>query len=211
MAILDATGTTLEIGTGTTGSEKIIAEVSLTNPMILTSVGHGMVNGDMVTASLFDGSDAASINGKTFVVKYATKDTFAIDLDASALTINDNTDGAKMTPAAFVKVGTITNFSMNPTASERDRTTLKDTERVWKRGIRDGGTMTFNLLWDNADTGLNAVKTAYTNGSENLAFRITFSDNTAITLQNGYVLDYSISGEVDADATGAITIRGTVV
>jgi len=209
MAILDATGTTLEIGTGTTGSEKIIAEVSLTNPMILTSVGHGMVNGDMVTASLFDGSDAASINGKTFVVKYATKDTFAIDLDASALTIT--CAGAKMTPAAFVKVGTITNFSMNPTASERDRTTLKDKERVWKRGARDGGTMTFNLLWDNADTGLNAVKTAYTNGSENLAFRITFSDNTAITLQNGYVLDYSISGEVDADATGAITIRGTVV
>ena len=209
MAILDATGTTLEIGTGTTGSEKIIADVSLTNPMILTSVGHGMVNGDMVTASLFDGSDAASINGKTFVVKYATKDTFAIDLDASALTIT--CVGAKMTPAAFVKVGTITNFSMNPTASERDRTTLKDTERVWKRGIRDGGTMTFNLLWDNADTGLDAVKTAYEDDSENLAFKITFSDNEAITLENGYVLDYSISGDVDADATGAITIRGTVV
>ena len=209
MAILDATGTKLEIGTGSTGTAKTITDLSLTNPMILTSNDHGLVNGDMVTASLFAGDDEASINGKTFVVKYATEDTFAIDLDASALTIT--CVGAKMTPAAFVRVGTITNFSMNPTASERDRTTLKDTERVWKRGIRDGGTMTFNLLWDNADTGLDAVKTAYTNGSENLAFRITFSDNTAITLQNGYVLDYSISGEVDADATGAITIRGTVV
>ena len=209
MAILDATGTTLEIGTGSTGTAKTISDVSLTNPMILTSTGHGLVNGDLVTASLFDGSDAASINGKTFVVKYATEDTFAIDLDASALTIT--CVGAKMTPAALVKVGTITNFSMNPTASERDRTTLKDTERVWKRGIRDGGSMTFNLLWDNEDTGLDAVKTAYTNGSENLAFKITFSDNEAITLQNGYVLDYSISGDVDADATGAITIRGTVV
>ena len=208
MAILDATGTKLEIGTGSTGTAKTITDLSLTNPMILTSNDHGLVNGDMVTASLFAGDDEASINGKTFVVKYATEDTFAIDLDASALTIT--CVGAKMTPAAFVRVGTITNFSMNPTASERDRTTLKDTERVWKRGIRDGGTMTFNLLWDNADTGLNAVKTAYTNGSENLAFRITFSDNEAITLQNGYVLDYSISGEVDADATGAITIRGTV-
>jgi hypothetical protein len=209
MAILDATGTKLEIGTGSTGTAKTITDLSLTNPMILTSNDHGLVNGDMVTASLFAGDDEASINGKTFVVKYATEDTFAIDLDASALTIT--CVGAKMTPAAFVRVGTITNFSMNPTASERDRTTLKDTERVWKRGIRDGGTMTFNLLWDNADTGLDAVKTAYTNGSENLAFRITFSDNEAITLQNGYVLDYSISGEVDADATGAITIRGTVV
>jgi len=208
MAILDATGTKLEIGTGSTGTAKTITDLSLTNPMILTSNDHGLVNGDMVTASLFAGDDEASINGKTFVVKYATEDTFAIDLDASALTIT--CVGAKMTPAAFVRVGTITNFSMNPTASERDRTTLKDTERVWKRGIRDGGTMTFNLLWDNADTGLDAVKTAYTNGSENLAFRITFSDNEAITLQNGYVLDYSISGEVDADATGAITIRGTV-
>jgi len=209
MAILDATGTKLEIGTGSTGTAKTITDVSLTNPMILTSNDHGLVNGDLVTASLFDGSDAASINGKTFVVKYATEDTFAIDLDASALTIT--CVGAKMTPAAFVRVGTITNFSMNPTASERDRTTLKDTERVWKRGIRDGGTMTFNLLWDNADAGLDAVKAAYTNGSEDLDFKITFSDNEAITLENGYVLDYSISGDVDADATGAITIRGTVV
>ena len=208
MAILDATGTKLEIGTGSTGTAKTITDLSLTNPMILTSNDHGLVNGDLVTASLFAGDDEASINGKTFVVKYATDDTFAIDLDASALTIT--CVGAKMTPAAFVRVGTITNFSMNPTASERDRTTLKDTERVWKRGIRDGGSMTFNLLWDNADAGLDAVKTAYTNGSENLAFKITFSDNQAITLQNGYVLDYSISGEVDADATGAITIRGTV-
>ena len=209
MAILDATGTKLEIGTGSTGTAKTITDLLLTNPMILTSNDHGLVNGDMVTASLFDGSDAASINGKTFVVKYATEDTFAIDLDASALTIT--CVGAKMTPAAFVKVGTITNFSMNPTASERDRTTLADTERVWKRGIRDGGSMTFNLLWDNEDTGLDAVKTAYEDDSEDLDFRITFSDGEAITLKDGYVLDYSISGDVDADATGAITIRGTVV
>ncbi len=124
MAILDATGTKLEIGTGSTGTAKTITDVSLTNPMILTSDDHGLVNGDLVTASLFAGNDEASINGKTFVVKYATDNTFAIDLDASALTINDNTDGAKMTPAAFVKVGTITNLSRNPTASERDRTTL---------------------------------------------------------------------------------------
>lgn len=208
MAILDATGTKLEIG-GTTG----VAVTGLTpaagNPTIFTkATAHGLKNGDIVTIAGVAGTGAAALN-KSWVVKYATANTFAVDHDSTGYTAMGT--AATATPTTWVKVGTITNFSMNPTASERDRTTLKDTERVWKRGIRDGGSMTFNLLWDNADTGLDAVKTAYEDDSENLAFRITFSDEEAITLQNGYVLDYSISGEVDADATGAITIRGTVV
>jgi len=207
MAILDATGTTLEIG-GTTGVAVTALTPAAGNPTIFTKeTAHGLKNGDIVTIAGVAGTGAAALN-KSWVVKYVTANTFAVDHDSTGYTAMGT--AATATPTTWVKVGTITNFSMNPTASERDRTTLKDTKRVWKRGIRDGGTMTFNLLWDNADTGLDAVKTAYTNGSENLAFRITFSDNEAITLQDGYVLDYSISGEVDADATGAITIRGTV-
>jgi len=207
MAILDATGTTLEIG-GTTGAAVTALTPAAGNPTIFTKeTAHGLKNGDIVTIAGVAGTGAAALN-KSWVVKYVTANTFAVDHDSTGYT--EMGTAATATPTTWVKVGTITNFSMNPTASERDRTTLKDTKRVWKRGIRDGGTMTFNLLWDNADTGLDAVKTAYTNGSENLAFRITFSDNEAITLQDGYVLDYSISGEVDADATGAITIRGTV-
>ena len=208
MAILDATGTTLEIG-GTTGAAVTALTPAAGNPTIFTkATAHGLKNGDIVTIAGVAGTDAAALN-KSWVVKYVTANTFAVDHDSTGYTAMGT--AATATPTTWVKVGTITNFSMNPTASERDRTTLKDTERVWKRGIRDGGSMTFNLLWDNADTGLDAVKAAYTNGSGNLAFKITFSDNTAITLKDGYVLDYSISGEIDADATGAITIRGTVV
>lgn len=208
MAILDATGTTLEIG-GTTGVAVTALTPAAGNPTIFTrATTHGLKNGDIVTIAGVAGTGAAALN-KSWVVKFVTANTFAVDHDSTGYTAMGT--AATATPKTWVKVGTITNFSMNPTASERDRTTLKDTKRVWKRGIRDGGTMTFNLLWDNADTGLDAVKTAYEDDSENLAFRITFSDNEAITLQNGYVLDYSISGDVDADATGAITIRGTVV
>ena len=208
MAILDATGTTLEIG-GTTGVAVTALTPAAGNPTIFTrATTHGLKNGDIVTIAGVAGTGAAALN-KSWVVKYVTANTFAVDHNSTGYTAMGT--AATATPTTWVKVGTITNFSMNPTASERDRTTLKDKERVWKRGIRDGGSMTFNLLWDNEDTGLDAVKTAYEDDSENLAFRITFSDNEAITLQNGYVLDYSISGEVDADATGAITIRGTVV
>ena len=208
MAILDATGTTLEIG-GTTGVAVTALTPAAGNPTIFTkATTHGLKNGDIVTIAGVAGTNATNLN-KSWVVKYVTANTFAVDHDSTSYT--EMGAEATATPTIWVKVGTITNFSMNPTASERDRTTLKDKERVWKRGIRDGGSMTFNLLWDNEDTGLDAVKTAYEDDSENLAFRITFSDGEAITLQNGYVLDYSISGEVDADATGAITIRGTVV
>jgi len=207
MAILDATGTTLEIG-GTTGVAVTALTPAAGNPTIFTSAtAHGLKNGDIVTIAGVAGTNATNLN-KSWVVKYVTANTFAVDHDSTSYT--EMGEEATATPTIWVKVGTITNFSMNPTASERDRTTLKDKERVWKRGIRDGGSMTFNLLWDNEDTGLGAVKTAYEDDSEDLDFRITFSDGEAITLKDGYVLDYSISGDVDADATGAITIRGTV-
>ena len=208
MAILDATGTTLEIG-GTTGVAVTALTPTAGNPTIFTkATAHGLKNGDIVTIAGVAGTNATNLN-KSWVVKYVTAKTFAVDHDSTSYT--EMGTAATATPTTWVKVGTITNFSMNPTASERDRTTLKDTERVWKRGIRDGGSMTFNLLWDNEDIGLDAVKTAYEDDSEDLDFKITFSDGEAITLKDGYVLDYSISGDVDADATGAITIRGTVV
>ena len=207
MAILDATGTTLEIG-GTTGVAVTALTPAAGNPTIFTrATTHGLKNGDIVTIAGVAGTGAAALN-KSWVVKFVTANTFAVDHDSTGYTAMGT--AATATPTTWVKVGTITNFSMNPTASERDRTTLKDTERVWKRGIRDGGSMTFNLLWDNEDIGLDAVKTAYEDDSEDLDFKITFSDGEAITLKDGYVLDYSISGDVDADATGAITIRGTV-
>ena len=70
MAILDATGTKLEIG-GTTG----VAVTGLTpeagNPTIFKATAHGLKNGDIVTIAGVAGTNATNLN-KSWVVKYAT-------------------------------------------------------------------------------------------------------------------------------------------
>jgi hypothetical protein len=206
---LDAQGTVLAISTGAAGEAITITDITLANPTILTATAHGLRNGDVVAAADFAGEDAASINGNSYVVSYVTDDTFAIDLDSTDLTIDDNTESATMTPDTWTDVGVITNFSISPSRSERDKTTLVDTERTYKVGLSDEGPWTFNVMYDNDDAGLSAVKTAYEDGAEDLGFRITFSDDEAVTLEDGYVLNYSIDGEVDGLASGTITVRGT--
>ena len=150
MAILDATGTTLEIGTGTTGAAVTGLKPAAGNPTIFTSAtAHGLKNGDIVTIAGVAGTNATNLN-KSWVVKYVTAKTFAVDHDSTSYT--EMGEAATATPTTWVKVGTITNFSMNPTASERDRTTLADTERVWKRGISEDRCMKLIKLGENEDT-----------------------------------------------------------
>jgi len=79
-------GTVLKIETGT-GGAVTITDIALANPTILTAATHGLSDGDVVTAASFAGADAASINGNSYVVQFATTNTFAIGLDSTSLTI----------------------------------------------------------------------------------------------------------------------------
>ena len=61
MAILDATGTTLEIG-GTTGAAVTGLTPAAGNPTIFTSAtAHGLKNGDIVTIAGVAGTNATNL------------------------------------------------------------------------------------------------------------------------------------------------------
>ncbi len=109
---------------------------------------------------------------------------------------------------SLTEVGTITNFNIAPSRSERDKTTLAADERTYKVGLYDEGPWTFNVLWDNTDGGLDEVVDAFNAGADDLEFKITFSDDEDIELEAAYILNYSIDGDIDALTTGTITLRG---
>jgi len=75
---ISAQGSTVQIASGTSGA-KTITGVAVGNPTIITSTAHGLVNGDVVTFAGLTGTDAALLNGQTFVVKNKTTNTFAVD------------------------------------------------------------------------------------------------------------------------------------
>lgn len=203
----EAQGTTLEMSTGT-GGAKTITDISLGNPTILTCSAHGLSDGDVVAAASFAGDDAASINGNTYVVLYATTNTFAIALDSTSLTITDNTDTATMTPETYTEIGNILDWD-NPgdTKNLIDYTTLRSTRQEESPGIPRNVDVTFNLNWTSDDTGLLAAETARSNDTSK-TFKITYSDASVHTF-TGYVTGINNSGAVDDKTGGTITIRRT--
>jgi hypothetical protein len=204
---IESQGTTIEIGTDT-GEAITITAMTLSNPTVLTSVAHGLSNGDIVAAASFAGDDAASINGNEYVVKYVTDDTFAIDLDSTDLTITDNTDAATVTPVEWTEIGEVTDFSgPDGTASEIETTHLGSTAKEFLMGLPDEGSLSLSINWQADDTGQTAVREARAARTEE-DFKITYSDASTATFK-GYVLGLSSSGSVDGKIDGSITIRIT--
>jgi len=203
--MLEAQGTTLEMSTGT-GGAKTITAMTLANPTMLTSVGHALVNGDVVAAANFGGADAASINGNTYVVMFKTTDTFAIDLDSTALTITDNTEEATMTPETYTAIGEILDWDLaGDTHNLIDHTTLASTRAEEKPGIPRGSAVSFNVNWTSDDAGLLAAEVA--RAAKTLkTFKVTYSDASVHTF-TGYVIALSDSGGVDDKVNGSITLQ----
>jgi hypothetical protein len=203
--MLESQGTKLEMNTGT-GGAITITEISLTNPMILTAAAHGLSNGDVVAAASFAGDDAADINGNTYVVSHVTTNTFAIDLDSTALTITDNTDTATMTPQTYTEICSITDWDLpGDTHNMIDYTALGSTRAEEKPGIPRGGAVTFSVNWTSDDTGLLAAETA--RAAKTLkTFKLTYSDDSVHTF-TGYVIGINDSGGGDDKVNGSITIH----
>jgi len=191
-----------------TGGAKTITEISLGNPTILTCASHGLSDGDVVAAADFAGDDAADINGNTYVVMYATTNTFAIDLDSTSLTITDNTDAATMTPETYTEIGEILDWDLAyDTHNMIDDTNLSSTRAEEKPGIPRGSAVTFSLNWTSDDTGLLAAETARS-GKTSKTFKVTYSDDAVHTFA-GYVIGINNSGSVDDNVKGSITIHRT--
>ena len=205
---IESQGTVLEISGGAGGAETI-TEMTLSNPTILTSVGHALENGDVVVLADFAGVDAAVLNGETPVVQFVTTDTFAVPIDTTDETITDNTDAATATPSAWITIGEVTTWDgPGGSANMYETTHLASTAKEKMIGLPDEGQLTLSINWDlDTDVGQQAAATARI-GRTLKNFRITFSDASTGTFA-GYVLGLASSGGVDDKVAGSITVEIT--
>lgn len=204
---IESQGTKLEIG-GTDDTPVTITDVTLGNPTILTSVDHGLTNGDVVTLADFDGEDAALVNDLEFIVQFVTDDTFAIAVDSTDLDITDNTDTATATPLEWIEIGEVISFDgPSGSAAVIDATHLQSTAKEKLMGLPDEGQFTLSLNLVPGDAGQLAAKTARAARAEK-DFRVTYSDLSVSTF-SGFVLGFASSGGVDGKIDGSITIEIT--
>jgi len=204
---IESQGTKIEMGTGS-GGAKTLTAMTLSNPTVLTCAGHGLSDGDVVTLANFAGADAAILNSQVCVIRSVTTNTFAVEIDTTGKTIDDNTDAATATPVAWTEIGEVTDFSgPDGTASEIDTTHLQSTAKEFLMGLPDEGNFTFSINWAPTDTGqLAAVAARKARAEKN--FKVTYSDDSTASFK-GYVLGLSSSGGVDGKVDGSITIRIT--
>jgi hypothetical protein len=205
---IESQGTKLEIS-GSSGAAKTITAITLGYPTILTSAAHGLDDGDIVTLADFAGADAADVNGEEEILRYVTTNTFAVPIDTTGKTIDDNTDTATATPLAWVEVGEVTNFDgPGGEATMYETTHLQSTAKEKMVGLPDEGRLTLSINWD-LDTDLGQQTCATARAARTLKnFKLTFSDDSTATF-SGYVMGLAASGGVDDKVAGSITIEIT--
>src|SRR3990170_1044027 len=184
----NAQGTILEISS-TAGGAKTITGISATSPMIVTSAGHGLVNGDVVAIAGVVGTGMATyLNGNTYVISdgTATPDTWA---EVGEIVSGDGFDGTS---------AVITKTNLASTAVEKDV------------GLQDFGSLKLEIQIYDADAGQTAMRAAKTNQTQK-NFKVTYPNGETRTFA-GFVMSFSEKFGVDSIVTGSteILIDGVV-
>ena len=159
MSGISAQGSTLHIATGT-GGAKTITGISVGNPAIVTSVAHGLSNGNAVALAAIAGTMSTPLNGTSHVLSNATADTFALlDVNTTGLTY---TSGGTATPTTYTKINGLQSFAgLDGARPDLDSTDLDSTAMEYISGLMDEGKFGFdmkNLLADNGQIALRAAR-----------------------------------------------------
>lgn len=202
---IETEGTKLEIGTGS-GAAVTTVTAAVGFPTIITKATHGLENGDVVALSAFAGADAATMNGKTVVIKNVTTNTLAIDINTIGMTLT--AANGTLTPVEWTEVGEITDFDgPGGGVTVIPKTNLQSTAVEKMVGLIDEGQYSFSINFYPDDTGQAACSAAKYAKTLN-DFRLTYSDDTTQSFE-GYVINLSASGAVDGKVNGTLTIEVT--
>jgi hypothetical protein len=200
---IEAAGTTLEIETGS-GSAVATVTAAVGFPTIITKAAHGLSNGDVVTASAFAGASAALLNGNNYVVKNATTNTLALDVDTTGGTLT--AANGTLTPVTWSAVGEIVDFDgPGGSGAVYQVTHLTSVAHEKRIGLPDEGQFTLNLNCVHTDAGQVAVAASRTARSLK-NYRVTYSDDVTDTF-TAYVLSFPKSGGLDDKVSRSLTLE----
>lgn len=200
---------------GTGGSAKNISAAAAGYPTILTSSAHGLSNGDIVAIASITGTmgtDATNgLNGKSFVVKNVTTNTFAVEANTVGLTY---TSGGTATPSAWTQVNELKGINpSNASVSTLDATDLDSTAMESKAGMPDNGTLAFDINVLESDPGQAACLARFL-ASENANFKVVTTAKTRTF--NGTITKWPTipvlavnslqTGQAEIKVNGAVTV-----
>jgi len=161
----------------------IITSITKANPGVATSVAHGMNNGDYVLLSI---QGMHQLNDRVARIANKTVDTF--ELEGIDTTLFDTFSSGTFEALTF---GTSITSATSVSASGGgfdfiDTTTIHSNAKTQIPGNPAAATFSFENIWDVADAGLLAMKTA-SDAQAKRAFKFTFGTGGQIMVFAGYV------------------------
>lgn len=162
---------------------KTITAITKANPGVVTSTAHGFSNGDYVFLSV---TGMYQLNDKVVRVANQAANTFELEgLDTTLFDTFASGTAEKITFGSSIT--TATNISSSGGNFEFiDATTIHGNSRAQIPGLPEATTFTMDHIWDVADAGLLALKTASDNQAKR-AFKFTFGTGGKIMTFSGYV------------------------
>ncbi|MFJ9531253.1 ubiquitin-activating E1 FCCH domain-containing protein [Herbaspirillum sp. NPDC101396] len=200
---ISAQGCKFEVKTGA-GAAKAITGIVRGYPTILNSAAHGFSNGDVVNLASIGGTTV--LNGQKATVKYATADTYAVDIDTTGASAW--TSGGTATSVAYTFIKGVTGFNgLDGAADELDATDMDSTAKEFLLGLQDFGKFALDINIKREDAGQQAMEAARTTGAPT-GFRFTLPNGMVATF-DVLVKSTPLSGSVNALVKGTIDTRIT--
>lgn len=190
------------------GADKTISGITLANPPVVTSAGHGLDDGDWVVYTITSGMQ--QLNDRISRVDNKATDTWEVEGYNSASGYDAFVSGK----ANEITFGTsfATLMEVSPSGGEQQFITyrlLHDDVENQIPSVKAATVYTFRSLWDPADAALVAAETASDQAAKR-AIRLTFS-NGKIYVFNGYVgFNFAPAGTAGelVECTLTITAQG---
>jgi hypothetical protein len=162
---------------------KTITAITKASPGVVTATAHGYGNGDYVYLAV---QGMYQVNGIVVRVASSATDTFALEsIDSTLFDTFSSGTAQKLTFGSSITTATSMSSSGGNFAFI-DTTTIHVNQKSQIPGLPEPISYTFDNLWDAADAGQIAMKSA-SDAQSQLAFKFTFGSGGPIMVFAGYV------------------------
>ncbi len=185
-----------------------ITGITKASPGVVTAAGHGLNNGDYVFLLV---AGMHQLNGR--VVRVANKATDTFELEGVNTTDFDTFSSGTAEAITFgTSITTATTISSSGGGFDFiDTTTIHGNAKTQTPGLPAASSFTMDHIWDAADAGQIAMKTA-SDAQARRAFKFTFGTGGKIMVFAGYVGFNGIPGgsaQALVTTQSAITMEGS--
>lgn len=185
---------------------KTITDIDSTNPAVVTSTAHGLIDGAVGKIAAVVGT--VELNGGLYVADNTDTNTLELaGVDATGYSAY--VSGGTFAPVIFSNFCELTGVNQQDgTADRTEVTTICSTAKEFETGLSDSGTVSLDFNWAGNQPVQAALKAAKLAGTK-LAFRLTFPGDGGIAIMIGTVSATSFQGAVNGVWKGSATIQLT--